>query len=63
MNGINIPVSLVEAWVFIQTYDQFNLSQEKHRAQTAIKEHFGTIEVAQNYIDECRNTQKEAAVV
>ena len=57
MSEGKIPVALVEAWVFIETYDQMNLSQEKCRAQLAIKEHFGSIEAARNYIDQCRSYQ------
>ena len=59
MKDLQIPVALVEAWVFIETYDQLDFSQEKQRAQSAIKEHFGSIEMAKNYIEQCRNSEMQ----
>ncbi len=53
-----LPVALVEAWIFIETYDQFNLSQEKCRAKQAIKEHFGSLEQAQKYIKDSQSTEQ-----
>jgi len=47
------PVSLVKTWVFIKTSNHSNLGYAKRNAQQGIKKYFGSIELAEYYIDQC----------
>jgi hypothetical protein len=51
----HLPVALIEAWIFIETSDNEELKHSKYSAHTAIKNHFGSVEIAQIYVDECRS--------
>ena len=52
------PVALVETWVFVATSESYEISTHKTRAHKAINDLFGSVEIAQIYIDRCRGKQE-----
>ena len=56
------PVSLVEAWIFILTSKHDEILNYKEKANIAITQHFGSIEIAQIYVDELRKPSEQRLV-
>ncbi|MCJ8320577.1 MAG: hypothetical protein MJK12_13145 [Colwellia sp.] len=46
------PVVLVKAWVLVATSDRPQLQQCDHRAQMGIKQFFGSVTLAELYIEQ-----------
>jgi hypothetical protein len=51
------PIALINAWIFIKKSEHPDLKNQKFKALRAIKEIFGTVELAEFYIDQCKREQ------
>ncbi len=53
---MNPPTALVETWILLETCEENISEASKQRAHTGIVQFFGSVEIAQIYIDECHRT-------
>ncbi len=49
------PVALIEAWLFILQSNDPELVSDKRRAYRAIRDVFGSLELAESYVDKSKN--------
>ena len=56
MNGYPPPV-LVKTWLFVATSRDFDLNQVKFPIHKAIQDYFGSIELAQLYVDQASGSE------
>ncbi len=62
MNGFPPPI-LVETWIYLATSHKPELAHVKMPTHSAIKEYFGSIELAYLYIEEKRDKDIEVHFV